>query len=93
MPVDGAVPVWVVSLRTRVSSLAVDIAAKEQCPLMILAIEITAPLQYIIQQLASLDWGGEGQIIPVVKAFNHGLELILSSGHKVLKVIESFSFQ
>ena len=61
--------------------------------LHIAAIEITAPLQYIIQQLASLDWDGEGQTIPVVKAANHGLEIILRSGHKVLKVSESFSFQ
>ena len=61
--------------------------------LHIAAIKIAAPLQYIIQQLASLDWDGEGQIIPFVKAVYHGLELIFCSGHKVIKIIESFSFQ
>ena len=61
--------------------------------LHIAAIKIPAPLQYVIQQLALLDWNGEGQIIAFVKAVYHGLELILRSVHKFLKIIESLSFQ
>ena len=61
--------------------------------LHIAVIKITAPLQYVIEQLASLDWDDEGQIIPFVKSVYHGLELILGSEDKVLKIIESLSFQ
>ena len=62
-----------------------DLVSIHACRESIQVFKITAPLQYVIQQLASLDWYGEGQIIPSVKAVYRGLELILRSGDKVLK--------
>ena len=88
----GALPSCRYSIKSTMPINDFFIQPVDPC-LHIAAVEITAPLQYIIQQLALLDWDGEVQIIPFLKAVNCGLELILRSGQKVFKVSESFRFQ